>query len=113
MPRPLRLEFAGALYHITSRGDRREDIYFDDLDRKRWLEILGEVSERFNWNVHAYCQMTNHYHLLVETVDGNLSRGMRYLNGQYTQSVNRRHDLVGHLFQVRLKAISVWREEYL
>lgn len=113
MSRPLRLEFAGALYHITSRGDRREDIYFDDLDRKRWLEILGEVCERFNWNVHAYCQMTNHYHLLVETVDGNLSRGMRHLNGQYTQSVNRRHDLVGHLFQGRFKAILVQKEAYL
>ena len=113
MTRPLRLEFAGALYHITSRGDRREDIYLDDLDRKRWLEILGEVCERFNWTVHAYCQMTNHYHLLVETVDGNLSRGMRHLNGQYTQSVNRRHDLVGHLFQGRYKAILVQKEEYL
>lgn len=65
MARPLRLEFAGALYHITSRGDRREDIYFDELDRKRWLEVLGEACERFYWTVHAYCQMTNHYHLLV------------------------------------------------
>lgn len=113
MARPLRIEFAGALYHITSRGDRREDIYFDELDRKRWLEILGEACERFNWTVHAYCQMTNHYHLLVETFDGNLSRGMRHLNGQYTQSVNRRYGLVGHLFQGRYKAILVQQEEYL
>ncbi len=113
MTRPLRLEFSGAIYHITSRGDRREDIYFDDVDRKRWLEVLDEVCERFNWNVHAYCQMTNHYHLLVETVDGNLSRGMRHLNGQYTQSVNRRHGLVGHLFQGRFKAILVQKESYL
>ena len=70
MARPLRLEFAGALYHITSRGDRREDIYRDDGDRKQWLDLLAHVCERFNWVVHSYCQMTNHYHLLVETVDG-------------------------------------------
>ena len=74
MARPLRLEFAGALYHITSRGDRREDIYRDDGDRKQWLDLLAHVCDRFNWVVHSYCQMTNHYHLLVETVDGNLSR---------------------------------------
>jgi len=113
MARPLRLEFAGALYHITSRGDRREDIYFDNVDRERWLEVLGEACQRFNWQVHSYCQMTNHYHLLVETVDGNLSRGMRHLNGQYTQSVNRRHGLVGHLFQGRYKSVLVQKEAYL
>mgnify|MGYP000879398902 FL=1 len=76
MARPLRLEFAGALYHVTSRGDRREDIFLDDDDRVDWLEVLGTVCARFNWVVHAFCQMTNHYHLLVETVDGNLSAGM-------------------------------------
>lgn len=113
MARPLRLEFAGALYHVTSRGDRREDIYVDDGDREAWLEILGTVCKRFNWVVHAYCQMTNHYHLLVETVEGNLSRGMRQLNGHYTQKFNRRHGLVGHLFQGRYKAILVQKEAYL
>ena len=113
MARPLRLEYAGALYHVTSRGDRREDIYFDDDDRIAWLKILGSVCARFNWVVHAYCQMTNHYHLLVETVDGNLSRGMRQLNGQYTQQFNRRHGMVGHLFQGRYKAIVVQKETYL
>ncbi|MEN8129359.1 MAG: transposase, partial [Pseudomonadota bacterium] len=77
MARPLRLEYAGALYHVTSRGDRREDIYRDDEDREAWLAVLSQVCERFNWVVHAWCQMTNHYHLLVETIDGNLSRGMR------------------------------------
>lgn len=82
MARPLRLEFSGALYHVTSRGDRREDIYLDDEDRLDWLAVLGQVCSRFNWVVPAYCQMSNHYHLLVETVDGNLSRGMRQLNGQ-------------------------------
>ena len=113
MARPLRLEYAGALYHATSRGDRQEDIYFDDDDRIAWLKILDGVCGRFNWVVHAYCQMTNHYHLLVETVDGNLSRGMRQLNGQYTQRFNRRHGMVGHLFQGRYKAIVVQKETYL
>ncbi|HRF06945.1 transposase, partial [Accumulibacter sp.] len=113
MARPLRLEFAGALYHVTSRGDRREDIFLDDDDRVDWLEVLGTVCARFNWVVHAFCQMTNHYHLLVETVDGKLSAGMRQLNGLYTQRFNRRHGLVGHLFQGRYKAILVQKEAYL
>lgn len=113
MARPLRLEFAGALYHVTSRGVRREDIYRGDDDRREWLEVLGAVCSRFNWVVHGYCQMSNHYHLLLETVDGNLARGMRQLNGLYTQSFNRRHGLVGHLFQGRYKAILVQKESYL
>ena len=75
--------------------------------------MLGEACLRFNWQVHAYCQMTNHYHLLVETVDGDLSRGMRHLYGQYTQSVNRRHGLVDYLFQGRYKSILVQNEAYL
>lgn len=113
MSRPLRLEFAGAIYHVTSRGDRREDIYLNDSDREKWLVVLGSVCERFNWVVHAYCQMSNHYHLLIETVDGNLSRGMRQLNGVYTQYFNRTHKIVGHLFQGRYKAILVQKETYL
>lgn len=113
MARPLRLEFTGALYHVTSRGDRREDIYRDDKDRRAWLSVLATVCGRFNWVVYAYCQMSNHYHLLVETPDGNLSRGMRQLNGLYTQGFNRRHGLVGHLFQGRYKAILVQKEGYL
>ncbi len=113
MARPLRLEYAGALYHITSRGDRREDIYLDDEDREAWLEVLATTCERFNWVVHAYCQMTNHYHLLVETVDGNLSRGMRQLNGIYTTRFNRRHKVEGHLFQGRYKSILVQKGDHL
>ncbi|WP_222619412.1 REP-associated tyrosine transposase [Undibacterium hunanense] len=113
MVRPLRLEFAGALYHVTSRGDRREDIYLDDDDRQEWLTVLAEVCDRFNWAVHAYCEMSNHYHLLVETIDGNLSRGMRQLNGLYTQRFNRRHKQVGHLFQGRYKAILIQKEAHL
>ena len=113
MTRPLRLEYAGALYHVTSRGDRREDIYLDADDRNEWLQVLGHVCSRYNWVIHAYCQMTNHYHFLVETADGNLSKGMRQLNGLYTQRFNRRHGLSGHLYQGRYKAILIQKENYL
>ena len=101
MARPLRIEFAGALYHLTSRGDRREAIFDDDEDRRGFLDVLAEVVHSYNWICHAYCLMTNHYHLVVETVEGNLSKGMRQLNGVYTQASNRRHQRVGHLFQGR------------
>jgi len=113
MARPLRIEFAGALYHVTSRGDGRDDIYLDDQDRRKFIEILSEVCERFNWVVHAYCLMSNHYHLLVETPESNLSQGMRQLNGVFTQSFNRHHVRVGHVFQGRYKAILVEKESYL
>jgi REP element-mobilizing transposase RayT len=113
MARPLRIEFPGGLYHVTSRGDRREDIYLNDADRKRWLELLGEVCSRHNWLCHAYCLMDNHFHIVIETVDGNLSAGMRQLNGVYTQWHNRTHGRVGHVFQGRFKAIIVQRESYL
>lgn len=113
MARPLRLEFAGALYHVTSRGDRQEDIYDDDDDRQVFLSVMASVCESCNWICHAYCLMSNHYHLLVETPDANLSRGMRQLNGVYTQTFNRRHGRVGHVFQGRYKAILVDRENYL
>jgi len=113
MTRPLRLEFPGALYHVTSRGNRRNPIYRDDGDRRAWLDMLGRVCERHHFVVHSFCQMTNHYHLLIETVEANLSQGMRQLNGLYTQRFNWRHDLVGHLFQGRYKAILVQKESYL
>lgn len=113
MSRPLRIEFAGALYHVTSRGDHREAIFLCDDDRLDWLEVLSKVCARFNWVVHAYCQMNNHYHLLLETAEANLSKGMRQLNGVYTQRFNRRHGLSGHLFQGRYKAILVQKESYL
>jgi REP element-mobilizing transposase RayT len=101
MARPLRLEFAGALYHVTARGNERRSIFLGDTDgdRAAFLDVLGATCERFNWLVHAYCLMTNHYHLLVETPDANLSKGMRQLNGVFTQYVNRTHTRVGHLFQ--------------
>ncbi len=113
MTRPLRLEFAGALYHVTSRGDRREDIYEDDEDRQTFLHLLDQVSETYNWMCHAYCLMSNHYHLLIETPDANLSKGMRQLNGVYTQSYNRKHDRAGHVFQGRYKSILVEKQTYL
>lgn len=113
MSRPLRLELAGALYHVTSRGDRREDIYFGDGDRLAWLDLFGRVCTRFNWVCHAWCQMTNHYHIVVETVEGNLAGGMRQLNGVYTQYINRTHARVGHVFQGRYKAILVEKDAYL
>ena len=113
MARPLRLEYAGAIYHVTSRGDRREAIYDDDIDRSEWLETLSGVCARYHWRVHAYCLMDNHYHLVVETPEGNLSKGMRQLNGVYTQYYNRRHHHTGHLFQGRYKAILVDKETYL
>ncbi len=113
MARPLRLEFAGALYHVTSRGDRRENIYEDDADRRAFLSVLGGVSDTHNWVCHAYCLMDNHYHLLIETPDANLSRGMRQLNGVYTQTFNRFHGGAGHVFQGRYKAIVVEKQSYL
>lgn len=113
MARPARIQFPGALYHITSRGNRQEDIYDDDIDRASFLEVLGNTCQQYHWICHAYCLMSNHYHLLIETPEGNLSRGMRQLNGVYTQTCNRRHNRVGHLFQGRYKAILVEKESYL
>ena len=113
MSRPLRIEYAGALYHVTSRGDGQKEIYLDDKDRREFLTILGRVCERFNWMVHAYCLMSNHYHILVETPEGNLSQGMRQLNGVYTQSFNKNHKRVGHVYQGRYKAIIVQKDSYL
>lgn len=113
MARPLRIEFAGALYHITSRGNERKAIYFDDADFEKFLSILGKVCERYNWVVYAYCLMGNHYHLLLETPEANLSMGMRQLNGTFTQAINRKHQRVGHLFQGRFKAILVDKDAYL
>ena len=113
MSRPLRIEFPDALYHVTSRGDRREDIFEDDQDRQTFLETLEQVITQFNWTCYAWCLMDNHYHLLIQTPDGNLSKGMRQLNGVYTQASNRRHGRVGHLFQGRFKAILVDSDAYL
>jgi REP element-mobilizing transposase RayT len=111
--RPLRIEFPGALYHVTARGDGREAIYVGDADRGDFLAVLAWVVKRFNWRCHAYCLMDNHYHLLLETPEPNLSKGMRQLNGVYTQRFNRRHRRVGHVLQGRFKAILVEKDSYL
>jgi REP element-mobilizing transposase RayT len=115
MARPLRFEFSGALYHITARGNGRCSIFLGEVDKDRaaFLDVLAGTCKRFNWICHAYCLMSDHYHLLVETPDANLSKGMRQLNGIYIQLVNRTHGRVGHLFQGRFKAILVERESYL
>jgi REP element-mobilizing transposase RayT len=112
MSRPLRIEYPGALYHVTSRGDRKEKIYEDNLDRLKFLDVLEEVIGSHNWICHAYCLMGNHYHLVIQTPDGNLSKGMRQLNGVYTQASNRRHERVGHLFQGRYQGILVDQRAY-
>ncbi len=113
MSRPLRIEYPGAVYHVTSRGDARRAIFYDDIDRVLFLDVLASIVSRFHWLCHAYCLMNNHYHLVVETPEGNLSRGMRQLNGVYTQRFNRRHRKPGHVFQGRYKAIVVEKESYL
>jgi REP element-mobilizing transposase RayT len=112
MARPLRIEYDGALYHLTSRGNERKAIFRDNSDREMFLTTLEQVCNRFHWLCHAYCLMNNHYHLVIETPDGNLSKGMRQLNGVYTQAFNRRHRRVGHLFQGRFKGILVQKESH-
>ena len=104
MPRPLRIEYAGACYHLMSRGDRREDIFTDDQDRALFLQVLASTCQKTGWEVHAYCLMTNHFHAVVETPQPNLAVGMRWLLGTYTQRFNRRHRQWGHLFGGRYKA---------
>ena len=113
MTRPLRIEFEGALYHITSRGNARQKIFQDKADRYLFLNCLAQCIDRYQWQCHAFCLMDNHYHLLIETPLPNLSKGMRHLNGSYTQSYNRRYHRVGHLYQGRYKAILVQKESYL
>ena len=113
MARPLRVEYAGAVYHVTSRGNQRGHIFADDHDRDTFREVLESVVNRFKWVCHGYCLMGNHYHLIIETPEPNLSRGMRQLNGVYTQRFNRRLDRVGHLFQGRFKSIVIEKERDL
>lgn len=113
MARSLRIEYAGALYHVTSRGNARQTIFFDKEDYRLFLDILHQVNKRYHFICHAYCLMPNHYHLLIETPESNLSKGMRQLNGVYTQSFNRKHKRVGHLLQGRYKAILVEKDSHL
>ena len=95
----------GACYHVTARGNARGLVFVDDADRRRFVDSLASVLERFGWVVYAYCLMDNHYHLDVETPRPNLSGGMRQLNGRYAQYFNRRHPRSGHVFQARYRSI--------
>jgi REP element-mobilizing transposase RayT len=107
MARPLRIEYPGAVYHVMARGNQGRVIYQDDRDRRRFLETLGEACGKTGWRIHAYVLMGNHYHLLVETPEANLVAGMKWLQGTCTQRYNGRHQLRGHLFQGRYKAVPV------
>jgi len=113
MARPQRLEFPGAIYHSTSRGNEQHDIFADGEDRAFFLDTLGRVARRFKWLVHAYCLMDNHYHLVIETLEGKLSIGMRQLNGIYTQHFNLRHELEGPVVHGRFKAVLLERDTFL
>lgn len=112
MARQLRLEFAGGLYHLTARGNAQAAIYQDNDDRKLFLDLLGREIDQQGWLCYAYCLMDNHYHLLIETPEANLSKGMRRLNQVYTQAFNRRHGRVGHVLQGRYKSIVVDKDNY-
>lgn len=113
MARPLRIEFAGALYHVTARGNARAPIFIQDSDRVYFLSQLARATERYHWCIHGYCLMDNHYHLLIETLENTLAKGMKYINGTYSQRFNYSHGRVGHVFQGRYKAILVEKEAHL
>jgi len=113
MARPLRIEYPGAVYHITTRGNRRAQVFLDEEDRKIFFSVLMAIVRRFNTVCHSYCLMGNHYHLILETPEGNLSRIMRHLNGVYTQLFNRKHSKAGHVFQGRYKGILIQRGAHL
>jgi putative transposase len=112
MARPIRVEFEGAVYHLTARGNERRSIFCGDRDRLRFLETLEEAINEFGLRLHGYCLMPNHYHLLVETPRGNLSRSLGWLQTTYTVRFNRRHRRSGHLFQGRFKAHLVEADTY-
>lgn len=113
MSRPLRLDHAGALWHVTSRGNERREVFLDDQDRREFLRLLGRSVELFGWKLYAWVLMSNHYHLFVGTPEATLSRGMRQLNGDFAQHFNRRHGRDGHVFQGRFKAVLVQRESHM
>jgi len=103
-PRKLRIQYPGAMYHVMSRGNRREDIFLDDVDRQDFLKTLAEACQKTGWQIHAYCLMRNHYHLVLETPNANLVPGMAWLQGAYTIRLNHRHKLIGHVLSGRYKA---------
>ena len=104
MARKMRLEYEGAIYHVLNRGDRREPIFKDDRDRDIFLETLSQAAQKTGWQIHAYCLINNHFHLVVETPNANLVAGMAWLQSTYTIRLNHRHKLFGHVFSGRYKA---------
>ncbi len=112
MARPLRIEYPGAFYHITARGNERKDVFKSARDREKFLSYLQSATERYGAVIHVYCLMNNHYHLLLETPSGNLSQIMRHINGAYTTYFNTKRRRAGHLFQGRYKGILVEADEY-
>lgn len=112
MARQLRLDFSGALHHVTTRGNERRDIFRDDIDRTMFLTFLGKAVLRFGWSLTAWVLMTNHFHLVIHTAEANLSRGMQWLNGSYAGWFNHRHSRCGHLLQGRFKSRLIERERY-
>jgi putative transposase len=113
MARPLRLEFPGAVWHVTNRGVEQRDIYLDDFDREAFDNLLGKTISRFFWRLPAYTQMTNHFHLVIQTLEPTLSRGMQDLQKKFAERFNRKYDRRGHLFQGRFKAHLIDSERYL
>lgn len=113
MPRSRRIEFSGAIYHVTARGVNRRALFSDERDRQRFLQLFARETERQLWRCHAFCLMTNHYHILLETRGANLSRGMQQLNGEYGRWFNHQHERVGHLFQGRYHAVLVRSDAHL
>jgi REP element-mobilizing transposase RayT len=109
MPGQLRIEYPGAIYHLMSRGNRCQDIFLDDVDRQDFLKTVAEASQKTGWQVHAYCLMANHYHLVLQTPNGNLVAGMGWLQSTYTIRLNHRHQLTGHVLSGRYKAQLWWR----
>ena len=107
MPRQLRIDYPGAIHHVMSRGDRRENIYHDDVDRQDFLKTLAETCQKTDWQVHAYCLMSNHFHLVLETPNASLVEGMHWLLSTYTIRLNRRHETPGHVFSGRYRALVV------
>ena len=112
MARPLRITYPGAFYHVTSRGNEQNDVFKSQRDREKFLEYLASATERYGAVIHTYCLLSNHYHLLLETPEGNLSQIMRHVNGAYTTYFNVKRKRAGHLFQGRFKAILVEADEY-
>ncbi len=113
MARPLRIEYEGAVYHVTARGNERNRIFFSETDYARFLRYLTEAKKKYNIKLHCYVLMSNHYHLVIETPDGNLSRAMHLINGSYTTYINTKRKRSGHLFQGRYKSILVDTDNYL